>query len=74
MVRKEMDPTIDPKNPTYEQGLKFFQHKFEKLNKTKDREIYTHTVCATDTNHIKFILTVVDDTLRQIALQCIGVL
>lgn len=41
----------------------FIQSKFEALNRSTSKEIYTHMTCATDTTNIQFVFDAVTDTI-----------
>ena len=41
----------------------YIQLQFEALNKSANKEIYTHMTCATDTNNIQFVFDAVTDTI-----------
>uniref|UniRef100_T1J8S3 G protein alpha i subunit n=1 Tax=Strigamia maritima TaxID=126957 RepID=T1J8S3_STRMM len=56
---------------TYEEAAAYIQMKFENLNKRKDqkeKEIYTHFTCATDTTNIQFVFDAVTDIIIKINL------
>jgi len=48
-------------------GLEYFKRRFtrlaQKAGRSKDREIYAHVTTATDTNHLRVIMTAVQDTI-----------
>ncbi|XP_011661817.1 guanine nucleotide-binding protein G(o) subunit alpha isoform X1 [Strongylocentrotus purpuratus] len=41
----------------------YIQLQFEALNKSTNKEIYTHMTCATDTTNIQFVFDAVTDTI-----------
>ena len=49
----------------YVATIQFFTDKFEELNQEKDRRIFTHATCATDTENIKVVDVVVQDIILQ---------
>lgn len=53
-----------PGRNEYVQAGAYVQHKFEELNKQKDKkEIYTHFTCATDTTNVQFVFDAVTDVI-----------
>lgn len=53
--------------------MTYIQGKFEDLNKQKkEKEIYTHLTCATDTNNVQFVFDAVTDVIIKINLRDIG--
>lgn len=53
-------------------GCEFFKNKFLSLNKNKEKRIYTHYTCATDTTQIKFVMAAVNDIIMQANLKSLG--
>jgi len=47
----------------YAEAAQYIQGKFEILNRTEDKEIYTHFTCATDTGNIQFVFDAVTDVI-----------
>ena len=47
----------------YEEAAAFIQMKFESLNRSNLREIYTHFTCATDTRNVQFVFDSVHDVI-----------
>lgn len=52
----------------YSEASMYIRQQFEALNlsgnrKTREREIYTHFTCATDTTNVRFVFDVVSDVL-----------
>ncbi|KNE63824.1 hypothetical protein AMAG_08894 [Allomyces macrogynus ATCC 38327] len=60
--------------PEYEDAVAFFQDKFEGLNRSESKEVYTHLTCATDTTQIKFTLAAVRDIVLKNSLMDAGLL
>jgi GTPase SAR1 family protein len=44
---------------SFEDAWRFMEKKFLELNNDKNRQIYTHLTCATDTDNIKFVFNAV---------------
>jgi len=49
----------------YDNASKFIKERFEELNKSDTKQVYTHFTCATDTNNIKFVFNAVKDIILQ---------
>ena len=47
----------------YAEAAQYIQGKFEVLNRTEEKEIYTHFTCATDTGNIQFVFDAVTDVI-----------
>lgn len=47
----------------YAEAAQYIQGRFEVLNRTEDKEIYTHFTCATDTGNIQFVFDAVTDVI-----------
>ncbi|XP_022108705.1 guanine nucleotide-binding protein G(o) subunit alpha-like [Acanthaster planci] len=47
----------------YSAAVMYIQSQFEALNKSNNKEIYTHMTCATDTTNIQFVFDAVTDTI-----------
>jgi len=45
----------------YEQGVKFLKKKFTGLNPNRQKPIYVHVTCATDTNNMRYVFNAVKD-------------
>lgn len=60
----------------YEQASQFLLKQFENLTikNNSNRKVYTHFTCATDTNQIKFVMSVVNDIIIQTSLKDVGLL
>lgn len=52
----------------------FMQREFHRKNAVRNREIYTHFTCATDTNHIRLIFNSVKDIIINDSLRRGGLL
>lgn len=48
---------------TFKEAVDYIQSQFECKNKSKDKEIYSHTTCATDTNNIQFVFDAITDVI-----------
>ncbi|KAI8885506.1 guanine nucleotide-binding protein alpha-1 subunit [Backusella circina FSU 941] len=59
---------------TYEAASEYIMERFLGLNKSKEKQIYTHFTCATDTNQIRFVMTAVNDIIIQHSLRDVGLL
>ncbi|KAJ3438515.1 guanine nucleotide-binding protein g(o) subunit alpha [Anaeramoeba flamelloides] len=81
LFRKKIK-TTDPKVcfPEYIGGCdfdtasEFIKDKFISLNKNKEKEIYPHFTCATDTDNIKFVFSAVKDIILQNNIKDIGMI
>jgi len=60
--------------PDYNNALKFITDKFVDMNVNKDRVIFTHQTCATDTDNLRRVMDDVRLALMQDVLQKIGIL
>lgn len=58
----------------YEAACQYFTHRFESLNTSTDKQVYTHLTCATDTEKIKFVMAAVNDIIIQSSLRNNGLL
>lgn len=59
---------------TYEGTSDYLMYRFLDLNKSKNKQIYTHFTCATDTNQMEFVMATVNDIIIQANLVNIGLL
>ncbi|KAI8868709.1 guanine nucleotide binding protein, alpha subunit [Ramicandelaber brevisporus] len=57
-----------------ELASEYILRRFVSLNRSDSKQIYTHFTCATDTNHIKFVMAAVNDVLIQHNLRDAGLL
>ncbi|SAL99838.1 hypothetical protein [Absidia glauca] len=56
-------------------GYQYIQKRFLDLKpKTSDTQVYTHFTCATDTEHIRFVLVAVTDVILQQNMRCGGLI
>lgn len=56
---------------TYDEAGSYIQQQFEGINENKDKVIYTHFTCSTDTSSIKFVIfAVVDVIIRNNLKDC----
>lgn len=60
--------------PDYEKGCEYFKERFQQLNMSETKQIYTHYTCATDTNQIKFVMDAVNDIIIQNSLRQAGLM
>ena len=59
---------------SYEHGVKYFVSKFMAKNKSKDREIYHHVTCATDTANVRVVFDACKDIILRESLSSGGFL
>jgi len=51
---------------TFEETSMYIKSKFESMNKQRNKHVYTHITCATDTDNMKHVFTAVKDiVIRQ---------
>eukprot|EP01137_Pigoraptor_chileana_P032335 Opistho-2@21552 len=62
-------PTAD-----VEAAKDFIKKKFEEMNRSNQKQIYTHFTCATDTNNIKFVFAAITDIIIQNNLRDCGLI
>jgi guanine nucleotide-binding protein G(i) subunit alpha len=60
--------------PDFEAGCEYFKERFEQLNMSETKQIYTHYTCATDTNQIRFVMAAVNDIIIQNSLRQAGLM
>lgn len=58
----------------FEAGCDYFKERFEQLNMSESKQIYTHYTCATDTNQIRFVMAAVNDIIIQNSLRQAGLM
>jgi len=58
----------------FDNSIKYISGKFQSFDMSKNRNFFTHTTCATDTENIRTVLNDVKLTLIQKVLQEIGIL
>ena len=56
----------------YKAGAQFLKEKFIGLNRNKNKQIYAHITCATDTENIRFVFSAVRDIVLRISLRRSG--
>jgi len=56
----------------YEEAVEFIQSKFLELNKSKQKEIYAHCTCATDTANVSHVFNSVKDIVIKNSLAQAG--
>merc|ERR1712137_1092587 len=52
----------------FDNAIQYLVQKFEGLRKKKNKNVYTHVTCATDTENIRFVFEAVKDTVLQSTL------
>lgn len=57
----------------YKAGCDYLKNKFISLNRNKDKVIYTHITCATDTENIRFVFDSVRDIVLRVSLERSGI-
>ncbi|KAJ3429547.1 guanine nucleotide-binding protein g(o) subunit alpha [Anaeramoeba flamelloides] len=58
----------------FDNASEFLKEKFVSLNRNKEKEIYPHFTCATDTDNIKFVFSAVKDIILQNNIKDIGMI
>lgn len=48
---------------TYLEGIAYIKSQYESKNKSTNKEVYSHSTCATDTNNIQFVFDAVTDVI-----------
>uniref|UniRef100_A0A1I7XLX7 Guanine nucleotide-binding protein alpha-1 subunit n=1 Tax=Heterorhabditis bacteriophora TaxID=37862 RepID=A0A1I7XLX7_HETBA len=56
----------------YDEAAKYIEAKFLAANESKEKSIYTHLTCATDTEQVQFVLDSVLDTILSSKLKGCG--
>ena len=56
----------------YDDGVKYFLNKFLQLNRQKDKDIYHHVTCATDTKNIEVVFNACKDIILKANLEASG--
>eukprot|EP00127_Corallochytrium_limacisporum_P003267 Clim_evm116s147 gene=Clim_evmTU116s147 len=59
---------------TYESASTYIRDRFESVNKSTQKAIYSQFTCATDTNNIKFVFAAVTDIIIQNNLRDCGLI
>eukprot|EP00013_Stygamoeba_regulata_P024678 CAMPEP_0177654268 /NCGR_PEP_ID=MMETSP0447-20121125/14224_1 /TAXON_ID=0 /ORGANISM="Stygamoeba regulata, Strain BSH-02190019" /LENGTH=356 /DNA_ID=CAMNT_0019157871 /DNA_START=45 /DNA_END=1115 /DNA_ORIENTATION=+ len=57
----------------YKAGCDYLKSKFVSLNRNKDKVIYPHITCATDTENIRFVFESVRDIVLRVSLERSGI-
>jgi len=58
--------------PDQKVAINFLKEKFNSLNKNKNKKIYIHVTCATNTENIRFVLSAVQDIVVNKSLDSMG--
>ncbi|KAK7205514.1 guanine nucleotide binding protein, alpha subunit [Myxozyma melibiosi] len=58
-------PGFTGNNSSYEETSNYILQCFVVLNRTDTKQLYTHFTCATDTNHMRFVMAAVNDIIIQ---------
>lgn len=69
---KDSFPEFDGADKDYEAGVEFFQAKFLSKCANKDKEIFAHVTCATDTGNVKVVFNHCKDAILRANLQDSG--
>mmetsp|Transcript_10752 Transcript_10752/g.27375 ORF Transcript_10752/g.27375 Transcript_10752/m.27375 type:complete len:356 (+) Transcript_10752:170-1237(+) len=56
----------------YDDGVNYFLQKFLEKNQQKNRDIYTHVTCATDTENVKIVFHATKDIILKFNLEASG--
>ena len=56
-------PDYKGANDDVTQASNYFKKRFESLNRSPEKTVYTHFTYATDTNHIRHIMNSVNDII-----------
>jgi len=56
----------------FQRASEFMQEQFESKNRNKDKRIYSHVTCATDTGNIRAVFDAVKDIVIKKSLQAAG--
>ncbi|VDM84523.1 unnamed protein product [Strongylus vulgaris] len=56
----------------YDEAAKYIESQFMSANENKEKSIYTHLTCATDTHQVQFVLDSVLDTILSSKLKGCG--
>jgi len=67
-------PDFTGDNADYDQASQYFLNRFNALNQSDTKQVYTHFTCATDTTQIKFVMAAVNDIIIQTNLRDVGLL
>jgi guanine nucleotide-binding protein subunit alpha len=58
----------------FEPASAFMVEKFDSLNQSQEKKVYSHFTCATDTNQIKFVMAAVNDIIVRGSLRNVGLI
>ncbi|KNC83246.1 guanine nucleotide-binding protein G(I) subunit alpha-2 [Sphaeroforma arctica JP610] len=58
----------------YSEASAYIRSKFEALNRSQEKQVYTQFTCATDTDNVKFVFNAVTDIIIQNNLRDCGLL
>eukprot|EP00123_Amoebidium_parasiticum_P010835 comp20352_c0_seq2/m.25681 comp20352_c0_seq2/g.25681 ORF comp20352_c0_seq2/g.25681 comp20352_c0_seq2/m.25681 type:complete len:353 (-) comp20352_c0_seq2:393-1451(-) len=58
----------------YAEASEYIRSKFEALNRSSEKQVYTQFTCATDTDNVKFVFNAVTDIIIQNNLRDCGLL
>lgn len=61
-------------NNTADEAKEYIKSRFEKMNRSTTKQVYSHFTCATDTGNIKFVFDAVTDIIIQNNLRDCGLL
>eukprot|EP00823_Brevimastigomonas_motovehiculus_P000017 TRINITY_DN1004_c2_g1_i1.p1 TRINITY_DN1004_c2_g1~~TRINITY_DN1004_c2_g1_i1.p1 ORF type:complete len:359 (-),score=68.04 TRINITY_DN1004_c2_g1_i1:653-1729(-) len=64
-------PDYDGDN-SYDNASQYIKDQFESRNRNKDKQVYTHVTCATDTDNIATVFNAVKDTIIRQSLNDAG--
>ena len=59
---------------SYDDGVKYFLNKFLQLNRQKDKDIYHHVTCATDTKNIEVVFNACKDIILKANMESSGLM
>ncbi|KAG0748807.1 hypothetical protein G6F57_002404 [Rhizopus arrhizus] len=58
----------------FDKACQYFAQRFQSLNASEEKQVYTHLTCATDTEQIKFVMSAVNDIILQTSLRTTGLI
>ncbi|KAI8895177.1 guanine nucleotide binding protein, alpha subunit [Globomyces pollinis-pini] len=58
----------------FEPASAFMVAKFQALNQSEEKQVYSHFTCATDTNQVKFVMAAVNDIIVRGNLKDVGLI
>ncbi|KAJ3363424.1 guanine nucleotide-binding protein subunit alpha [Allomyces arbusculus] len=65
-------PAVNDSN--YDAACEYFLQRFTALNRSTEKQVYTHFTCATDTTQVRFVMAAVNDIVIQENLRRVGLL